>query len=151
MVQRKEKESEVTQSCLTLCDPMDCSPTRLLRPWDFPGKDTGVGYHFLLQGIFPTQGSNLNLLKSPALAGRFFTASATWEAPNKYCYAVLCLVPQSCPTLCDPVNCSPPGSSVHGLLQARISEWVAMHSSRGSSQPRDPTQASHIAGRFFTI
>ena len=54
-----KKESEVTQSCPTLCDPMD---TRLLRPWDFLGKSTGVGCHFLLQGIFPTQGSNPGLL-----------------------------------------------------------------------------------------
>ena len=52
-------ESEVTQSCPTLCDPTDS--TRLLRPWDFPGKSTGVGCHFLLQGIFPTQGSNPGL------------------------------------------------------------------------------------------
>ena len=44
-----------------------------------------------------------------------------------------------------------PGSSVHGILQARIQEWVAMPSSRGSSQPRNQTQVSHIAGRFFTI
>ena len=44
---------------------------------------------------------------------------------------------QSCPTLCDQMDCSPPGSSVHGILQARILEWVAMPSSSGSSQPRD--------------
>ena len=50
-----------------------------------------------------------------------------------------------------PMGCSPPGSSVHGILQARVLEWVAMSSSRGSSQPRDQTQVSHIAGRFFTI
>ena len=43
---------------------------------------------------------------------------------------------QSCPTLCDPMDCSPPGSSVHGILQARILEWVTMHSSRRSSQPK---------------
>ena len=64
---------------------------------------------------------------------------------------VLCLVTQSCLTLCDPVDCSPPGSSVHGILQARILEWLAMSSSTGSSQTRDWTQVSHIAGRFFTI
>ena len=64
---------------------------------------------------------------------------------------VQCLVAQSCPTLCDPVDCSPPGSSDNGILQARILEWVAMLSSRGSSQPRDQTQVSCIAGRFFTI
>ena len=55
----------------------------------------------------------------------------------------------SCVRLCDPMNCSLPGSSVHGMLQARILEWVAF--SRGSSQPRDQTQFYHIAGRFFII
>ena len=50
-----------------------------------------------------------------------------------------------------PHDCSPPGSSVHGILQARILEWVAMSSSRESSQPRNWTQVSHIAGGFFTI
>ena len=49
------------------------------------------------------------------------------------------------------MDCSPPGSSVHGILQARLLEWVAISSSRGSSQPRDQTQASQIAGGFFTV
>ena len=54
-----KSESEVTQSCPTLCNPMDCSlPGSSIHPWDFPGKSTGVGCHFLLQGTFPTQGSN---------------------------------------------------------------------------------------------
>ena len=61
------------------------------------------------------------------------------------------LVAQSCPTLCNPLDCSPPSSSVHGILQARILEWVAIPFSRGSSWPRNGTQVSHIAGRFFTI
>ena len=61
------------------------------------------------------------------------------------------LVSQSCPTCCDPMDCSPLGSSVHGILQARILEWVTIPLSRGSSQPRDQTWVSHIAGRFFTI
>ena len=52
---------------------------------------------------------------------------------------------QSCPTLCNPMACSPPGFSVHGILQARILEWVAMPSSRGSSWSRDQTQASCIS------
>ena len=64
---------------------------------------------------------------------------------------VLCFITQSCPTLHDPMDCSLPSSSVHGILQARILEWVAMPSSRGSSQPRDGTQVSHIACRFFTV
>ena len=51
----------VTKSCLTLFQPHGLYPARLLCPWDSPGKNTGVDYHFLLQGIFPTQGSNLHL------------------------------------------------------------------------------------------
>ena len=54
-------------------------------------------------------------------------------------------------TLCDPVGCSPTGSSVHGILQARILEWVAISFSRGSSWPRDQTQVSHTAGRHFNL
>ena len=56
-----------------------------------------------------------------------------------------------CPTLCNPMDCSPPGSSVHGILQARELEWAAISFSRGSSQPRDRTQVSHIADKCFTI
>ena len=67
------------------------------------------------------------------------------------CVCVCVLVTQSCPTLCDPMDYSPPGSSVHGILQARILEWVTITFSRGSSQPRDQTWVSCIAGRFFTI
>ena len=59
------------------------------------------------------------------------------------------LVAESCPTLCDPTDCSPPDSSVHGILQARILEWVAMSFSRGSSKPRDQTQDPYIASRLF--
>ena len=61
------------------------------------------------------------------------------------------LVSQSCPTLCDPMDCRLPGSTVHGILQAEILEQVAIPFSRGSSQPRDWTRVSPIAGRFFTI
>ena len=61
------------------------------------------------------------------------------------------LVAQSCLTLCDPTDCSLPGSSVHGIFQARVLEWVAVSFSRGSSQPRDQTWVSHIAGRGFIV
>ena len=61
------------------------------------------------------------------------------------------LVAQSCPTLCDPMDYSLPGSSVHGIFQARVLEWVAISFSRRSSQPRDRTQVSHIVGRHFII
>ena len=59
----------------------------------------------------------------------------TEKGCNGLCVCAQCL--QSCPTLCGPMDCSPPGSSVHRILQARILEWVAMPFSRGSSQPRD--------------
>ena len=59
-------------------------------------------------------------------------------------------VAQLCPAVCNPMDCSPPGSSVHGILQAKILKWVAMSSSRGPYQPRDWTHISHIADRFFT-
>ena len=58
---------------------------------------------------------------------------------------------QSCPTLCDPMDSSLPGSAVHGIFQARILEWAAISFSRGSSQPRDRTRVSCIADRRFTI
>ena len=61
------------------------------------------------------------------------------------------LVSQLCSTLCNSMGCSPPGTSVHGILQASILEWVSIPFSRGSSQPGNQTQVSCIAGGFFTI
>ena len=65
--------------------------------------------------------------------------------------SMIVLVAQLCPTLCNPMDCSLPGNSVHGILQARILEWVAIPFSKGSSQFRDWTWVSCIAGRFFTV
>ena len=59
--------------------------------------------------------------------------------------AVLCSVTQLCLTLCSPMDCSPPDSYVHGILQARLLEWVDMPSSRGSSPPRDRTHLSYVS------
>ena len=88
---------------------------------------------------------------SPALAGGFFTI----EPPGKPFIFLVTLkvsVAQSCPTVCDPMDCSLPGSSVHGIFQARILEWVAISFSGGSSQWRgDWTWVSSISGRLFTI
>ena len=81
------------QSCPTLCDPIDGSPPRLLCPWDSPGKNTGVGCHFLLQCMKVKSQSE---------------------------------VAQSCLTLSDPMDCSLPGSSAHGIFQARVLEWGAI-------------------------
>ena len=84
------------QSCPTLCDPIDSSPTRLPCPWDSQGKNTGVGCHFLLQCMKVKSESE---------------------------------VAQLCP-LSDPMDCSPPGSSIHGIFQARVLEWGAIAFSR---------------------
>ena len=127
--------------------PQRWQPTRLPYPWDSPGKNTGLGCHFHLQCM---------------------------KVKNESEVTQLCL------TLSDPMDCSLPGSSIHGIFQARVLEWgakplshlqffvtswttqsmefvrskywngVAFPFPRGSFQPRDPTQVSHIAGGFFT-
>ena len=78
-----------------------------------------------------------------------FSIMRTKNFQKSMCICVKSL--PSCPTICDPMDYSPPGFSAHGILRARLLEWVAMSSSRGSSQPRDRTQVSHIGGRFFTV
>ena len=141
----------VAQSCLTLCDLMNCSP---------PGSSV----HGILQARIqewvampPSRGSS-----QPRDRTYVSYACPLWQASSlplvplgkslfRLEVKVSVLVALLCPTLCDPMDCSLPGSSVHGILQARILEWVAMPSSRASSQPRDQTQVSHIAGRFSTI
>ena len=83
--------AKLLQSCLTV-RLHRLQPIRLHHPWDSPGKDTGVGCHFLLQCMKVKSESE---------------------------------VAQSCPTLSDPIDCSLPGSSVHGIFQARVLEWGA--------------------------
>ena len=79
------------------------------------------------------------------VSGEGSKSELPWPLPT------LCVfVAQLCLTLCDSMDCSPPGSSVHGIFQARILEWVAFPFSRESSQPRDWTQVSCIMSRFFT-
>ena len=104
--------------------PCGLQPARLLCPRDSPDKNTGMGCHAFLQGIFPTQGSNLHLL-----------CLLHWQAgslplappgsPSKPAAAAAKSL-QSCPTLCNPVDSSPPGSPVPGILQARTLEWGAI-------------------------
>ena len=81
------------------------------------------------------------------------THTHTYIYAYTYTYwCVLCAkLLQSCLTLCNPVDCSPPGSSVHRILQARILEWVLIPFSRGFSQPKDQTWISRISGKVFTI
>jgi len=80
-------------SCVQLCVTPETAATRLPRPWDSPGKNTGLGCHFLLQCM---------KVKSEST------------------------VAQSCLTLSDPMDCSLPGSSIHGIFQARVLEWGAI-------------------------
>ena len=87
----------------------------------FSRQEYCSGCHFLLQGIFPTQGSNPGLLHCRQM---LYWLSYK-GSPNIY----TAKSPQSCPTLCDPIEGSPPGSPVHGILQARRLEWVAISSS----------------------
>ena len=82
---------------------------------------------------------------------RFLHYSLASGIVFQMCVRVCVLVTQSCPTLFDPMDCNPPGSSVHGILQARVLQWVAILFSRESSQLRDWNQVSCIAGWFFTI
>ena len=110
----------VAQSCLILCDPMDCSPPGSSGPWDFPGKNTEVGCHFHLQEIFPMQGANLCFLLSLHwhFAGRkcflhFLFRCATCEAQILSQFST---VAQSCLTPCDPMDCSTRGFPVHHQL-----------------------------------
>ena len=89
------------------------------------------------------------LTKEP---GQLHCLFPSWCHYFFHCVCVWCSVAQLSPTLFDPMDCSPPGSSVHGVFQARILQWVALSYSRGSSLPRDLTQVSHItplAGEFF--
>ena len=134
--------ADLLYSCPALCNLMDCSPLGSSVHGDSPGKNTGVGCYALLQGIFPTQGSNLCLLH---LLHR--QAEPTWKPKGHGESEVV----QLCPTLCDPMDCSLSGSSVHGIFQARVLEWIAISFSRGSSRPRNRTRVSCIAGRHFTI
>ena len=80
----------------------------------------------------------------------FFTDSGVYDLSWEI-HCVCVLVTQSCPTLCEPLDCIPPGFYVHGILQARILEWIGIPFSRGSSHPRHQTQISCIIARFFTI
>ena len=134
------------------------------------GKVGGEGRALRLRD---RQGQHESLQMPPSAACIFILKSFYWSiVALQYCVSFLlysklsvcvcmcvCIhvhakLLQLCPTLCDSMDCGPPGSSIHRIPQARILEWVAMPSSRGSSQPRDPmciSSNSCIAGRFFTV
>ena len=101
-----------------------------------------MGCHFLLQGIFPTQGSNLGLLHCRQTILPSEPAGKSWYSDT--------LTNGKWKSLSRVPLFATPKTRVHGILQARILEWVAFPFSMGSSQPRDWIQVFHIAGRFFT-
>ena len=106
-------------------------------------------FHFVLPKCLQTRCACLTQgtwqsRASKSLHWLFLLINCLWRW--KCCAEVSCSVMSDC---CDPMDCSPPDSSVHGILQARTLEWVAISFSRGSSQPRDQTQVSRIAGGFF--
>ena len=129
------------QSCLTVWDPMDCSPPGCLS-MGFSRQQYWSGLPSPPPGDLPHPWFKL---MSPALAGRFFTIRATWKNLS---LRLKLACAQSCPTLCDSMDCSLPGSSVPGIFQARILEWVAISYSQESSWPRDLTRISSI-GRWI--
>ena len=112
-----------------------------------PGLSTKIPYASRHSPLSQKKKSNHLLLPW----GKEEVVGINWEIGiDIYTPKVKVLVIQSYLTLCDPMDCSPPGSFFHGIIQARIVEWVAIPFSRGSSQPRDWIQVSHIASRFFT-
>ena len=131
------------QFCWTLCDPVDCSP---------PGSSVrGIPQARILEWVampssrdLPNAGIEPCLLCLP----HWQAGSLSPVPPGKPLWACLCVhakLLQSCPTLCNAMDYSLPGSSVHGILQARRLEWVALPSSGGSSQPRDRTHVSYVS------
>ena len=102
----------------------------------------------MIRKLYLHSHKNLQRLKSYDLNSIF----SMFQIYNVYiCTNEWVKIAQSCLTFCSSMDCSPPGSSVLGILQARILKWVSVPFSRGSSWPRDQTQVSCIAGRFFTI
>ena len=107
-------------SRVRLCATPEMAAHQAPRPWDSPGKNTGVGCHVLLQCMKVKEesekvGLKLKIQKTKIMASGPIAATAAAAASL-----------QSCPTLCDPIDGSPPGSPIPGILQARILEWVAI-------------------------
>ena len=129
-------------------------PTRLPCPWNFPGKNTGVGCHFLLQCVkSETEVAQLcPTLRNPVdcslpgsyIHGIFQARVPEWGSITSAAAKSL----QSCPTLCDPIDCAPPGSPIPGILQARTLEWVAMSFSNAWKGKVKVKSLSRV--RFFT-
>ena len=138
----------VASSYLTLCDPLDWSPPGSSVHGDSSGKNTGLGSHSLLQGIFLTQGLNPSILYCRQILSSWVTREA-----QEYWSELPCPPPGDLPS----PGIEPRSPSLPVILyqlshqgSPRVLEWVAYHFSRGSFQPRNRTGVSCIAGGFFT-
>ena len=139
---------KVSQSCPTLCDPMDNTACGILqaRILEWVAIPFSKGF------------SHPRVTQVSCTAGRFFIIWATkeakrWLGDDMGILLLLVILgtvlgTQSCLTLCDSIDCSQPGFSVHGILQARVLDWIAIPSSRGNFQPSDWTLV--ILGRKFS-
>ena len=158
IIQFRIWSTDLMSVCVCVCVCVSHSVVSLFAtPWTIahqdlchgnsPHKNTGVGCHSCLQGIFPTQGLNLGLLHC-----RQVLYHLSHQGNPRVGESISCLVVSGllCPTLCDPMDYSPLGSSVHGIFQVRILEWVAIFSSMRPSPHRDWKWVSCIAGELFT-
>ena len=138
--------SEVAQSCPTLCNPMDYS---------LPSSSVhGIFQAIVLEWIAISFFRGSSWPRDRSCVSHIVDRRFTIWAIRKVQFSTrtqFSSVAQSGPTLCDPMDCSLPGSSVHGIFQAIVLEWIAISFSRGSFRPRDRTQVSRIVDRRFTI
>ena len=147
LVNQVEQVSENLLSAAHLSRVCNLPPTR-----PFPALTSGCLYCSLIASWrWHFETASHTFVCSPFWA---LAAFLWFLSPQRGCVpylAILSEVPQLCLTLCNPMDYSLPGSSVHGVFQARVLEWVAISFSRGSSRPRDRTRVSHIAGRRFSL
>ena len=141
-------EQRPSSATVRLCDPGKIDsffwqfPERSPEPWFLPIQVPVHFSHPVWASVLKATSFLPTLLSQPPQPGFILPGTITsW-------HYVLCLVAQLC--LCNPMDCSPPGSFIHGILQARILAWIVIPFSKGSSQSRGRAQVSHIAGRFFT-
>ena len=136
-------------SCVWLFVTLWTSVLQASLSMGFSRQEYWCGLPCPLPGDLLTQGSNLHLL----CLLHWQVGSFLLSPPGKPSWPsiVISEVAQSCLTLCDPMDCSLPSSSVHGIFQAIVLEWIAISFSRGSSRPKNWTRVSHIVDRRFTV
>ena len=136
--------------CLTLCNPVDCNPPCSSVPGIFQARTLEpVAISFSRGYSRPRDQTHVFYIEDG-----FFTTVPPGKPGFMYVRLIIQLSLHTVIKVnfvCDPMDCSLPGSSVHGIFQAMVLEWIAISFSKGSSQPRDRTQVSHIIDRCFTI